>query len=143
MVASVELPQQRRIGTSLVGVVLGTGTIVLAQSMDPGSNWSKFLMYCAPPLGIAGDWLSAFIYRSWNRRQRRRDAAATLEELGSMLENPHTDADHKTTVQAAIQQVERARIDELSASFLNSADQKVQVSNKAGRPRRIAKPVQG
>lgn len=109
-----------KIGSSIIGIALGTGAILLAQSISPPNNLSKFLIVIAPALAVVGDNLFALIVAYYNNYRQKQTADEARSQIAEFIRNPNTSDEHKATLRQKMEELELKTIDLIDAKLLNS-----------------------
>lgn len=108
-----------QIGGSIVGVLLGTGLLIYAQSISPPDSLSKLLIILAPALAVVGDKVSAFILSSIKATYKKHVTSKAREQIAGFLKNPDTSDAHKDNLRRKMEELEVQSISFIDEQLLN------------------------
>jgi len=115
----VQQSARSSIGSSTLGAVIGAALIFYAQSFDPTSSISKWLLFIAPAIAVGSDKISAFVVfkiKIYARRQTSKEVRTTIREY---LQNPDTSDRHKENLRRKLEEIEIDSIETIQGGLLN------------------------
>lgn len=134
-VANTERVEKRSLGTSLIGLALGTGVAAISQT-DPSLRWLGIL---APGLAVVGDQISALIrheFLMWWHRQR---VDKTRSQINDYLGNPHTSDEHKENLKRTLETIEMEGVRATANTFTNTPIFGESANAKGAKPASLPK----
>jgi hypothetical protein len=126
---------KRAIGTSLIGVAIGTAVAIYAQS-EPVTIISKGLSVLAPALAVVGDQISSLLAKEFTAWWHRRGVDKTRDQINEYLLNPHTSDEHKENLKRTLESVEMQGVNATATVFANPPFAQGTVENKVQKVRR-------